>query len=105
MDQYEFNQQALLESWDTLSPEDRVAAFGQIPRAFADDFFLALNPRDQANLICLLPVGERRIWMRLLAPDDATDVIQECPEEERPELLSMLDESALREVLALMAYK
>src|SRR5437868_6355265 len=97
--------QALVETWDTLSPEERVEAFQQIPRALADDFFLALAPRDQAALIVSIPVGERRIWIRLLAPDDATDVIQECPEEERPALLGMLDESALREVLALMAYK
>ncbi len=95
----------LLETWDTLSEEERVDAFEQIPRAQADDFFLALNPRDQASLILSLPEGERRIWMRLLAPDDATDVIQEAPEEDRPGLLSLLDETNLREVLALMAYK
>jgi magnesium transporter len=95
----------LLETWDTLTEEDRVDAFQRIPRALADDFFLALNPRDQASLVLSLPVGERRIWVRLLAPDDATDVLQEAPEQERPGLLSLMDESALREVLALMAYK
>src|SRR5947209_989995 len=95
----------LLETWDSLSEEERFEAFEQIPRAQADDFFLALNPRDQASLILALPEGERRIWMRLLAPDDATDVIQEAPEEDRPGLLSLLDETNLREVLALMAYK
>jgi magnesium transporter len=70
-----------------------------------DDFFLELPPRDQAALILALPIGERRIWMRLLAPDDATDVIQEAPEEERASLVAMLDESARREVSALMAYQ
>jgi magnesium transporter len=96
---------ALLESWDSLSEDERVDAFQKIPRAQADDFFQALNPRDQSALVLALPVRERRIWMRLLAPDDATDVIQESPEEDRPGLLSLLDESGLREVLALMAYK
>lgn len=95
----------LLESWDSMSDEERVDAFDQIPRARADDFFLALNARDQAALVLALPEGERRIWMRLLAPDDATDTIQEAPDEERPGLLALLDETNLREVLALMAYK
>jgi magnesium transporter len=80
-------------------------AFDRIPRAEMDDFFLELPPRDQAALILALPLGERRIWMRLLAPDDATDVIQETPEEERPSLVAMLDETARREVSALMAYQ
>ena len=43
--------------------------------------------------------------MRLLPPDDATDLIQETPEEERPALLNLLDEYTRREVLALLAYK
>src|SRR5205085_1132287 len=44
------------------------------------------------------------IWMRLLPPDDATDVIQEAPEEQRPKLLALLDEYTLHEVVALLAY-
>src|SRR6185369_392429 len=96
---------ALLEAWPALTPEERLEAFERIPRAEADDFFLELQPRDQAALILALPIGERRMWMRLLAPDDATDVIQEAPEEERASLIAMLDESARREVSALMAYQ
>jgi magnesium transporter len=42
--------------------------------------------------------------MRLLPPDDAADVIQEAPEEERDGLLSLLDEPTRREVSALLAY-
>jgi len=95
----------LLEAWPALTPEERMEAFDRIPRAEIDDFFLELPPRDQAALILALPIGERRLWMRLLAPDDATDVIQEAPEEERASLIAMLDESARREVSALMAYQ
>jgi magnesium transporter len=95
----------LLEAWDSLSDEERVESFHHLPRAQADDFFFALAPRDESRLILSLPPGERRIWMRLLAPDDATDVIQETPEHDRPGLLSLLDETAIREVLALLAYK
>jgi magnesium transporter len=88
-----------------LTPEERLEAFERIPRAEIDDFFLELQPRDQAALILALPVRERRIWMRLLAPDDATDVIQEVPEEERASFMAMLDDTARREVTALMAYQ
>jgi magnesium transporter len=56
-------------------------------------------------LVLSLPEGQRRLWMRLLAPDDSADVIQEAPEEERAKLLGLLDDSARREVSALLAYK
>jgi magnesium transporter len=97
--------QELLENWDTLSEEQRVEAFRQLPPGQAEDFFLALDPRDQSALVLSLPSGERRIWMRLLAPDDATDLVQETSEDRRAVLLDLLDETALREVLALLAYK
>ncbi len=93
-----------VDTWDTLAPEERVKYFHGCPYSERDDFFLALSARDQAGLILALPEGERRIWMRLLPPDDATDLIQETPEEERAGLLALLDDSARREVVALLAY-
>ena len=51
-----------------------------------------------------LPGVERRSWMRLLAPDDAADVIQSAPNDERSPLLNLLDEPTRKEVTALMAY-
>lgn len=94
-----------LDNWNTLTPEEQVVAFKKIPHSEADDFFLALSARDQSALLLALPEGERRLWIRLLPPDDATDLIQETPEEERPALLALLDEFTRREVLALLAYK
>jgi magnesium transporter len=94
-----------LDNWSSLTPEEQVIAFQKLPYSEADDFFLTLSARDQAALILALPASERRLWMRLLPPDDATDLIQETPEEERPALLSLLDEYTRREVLALLAYK
>src|SRR5215813_9262241 len=96
--------QTSLETWHTLSPEDRVETFKHLPYVDKDDFFLALSARDQSELIRSLPQNERRIWMRLLPPDDATDVIQETPEEERGSLLALLDDYTRREVTALLAY-
>ena len=42
--------------------------------------------------------------MRLLAPDEALDVIQQAPGEEREGLLSLLDDKTRREVKGLMDY-
>jgi magnesium transporter len=96
--------QDLLERWAELSKAERIEVFRDIPRAQADDFFLELGSRDQLELLLNLPPPERRIWIRLLAPDDAVDVIQLAPDDHRIELLSYLDPVARREVNALLAY-
>jgi magnesium transporter len=95
---------ATLEQWRTLSAAARVQSFQRLPREVADDFFLALTAREQAELLLALPEGERRLWMRLLPPDDAADVIQASPERHRPYLLSVLDDTTRSEVTALLAY-
>jgi magnesium transporter len=87
-----------------LEPEERLSAFRRLPREEADEFFLSLSAREQAELILMLPERERRIWMRLLAPDDAADVIQRVPEEMRPDLVDLLDPTTRRDVRALLAY-
>jgi magnesium transporter len=94
-----------LDSWSSLTPEEQVVAFQKLSYSEAGDFFLTLSARDQATLLLALPASERRLWMRLLPPDDATDLIQEAPEDERPVFLNFLDEYTRREVLALLAYK
>ena len=94
----------LYEAWPTLSLEERVEGFEYLKRHDADDFFLQLSARDRAELLLALPFGERRLWMRLLAPDDAADVIQEAPLEERESLLSLLDDQTGREVKGLLDY-
>jgi magnesium transporter len=42
--------------------------------------------------------------MRLLTPEEALDVVQEAPEQERGGLLSLLDDKTRREVKGLMHY-
>jgi magnesium transporter len=44
------------------------------------------------------------VWMRLLAPDEALDVIQEAHDHERAGLLVLLDDKTRREVKGLMDY-
>jgi magnesium transporter len=97
--------QDLLDNWHALSRHERLESFHALPRDKIDDFFLELNSRDQLDLLREMPQGERRIWLRLLAPDDAADVIQLAPDEDRKWLLEQLDDSTRREVTALMAYQ
>jgi magnesium transporter len=95
----------LLEQWPGLSQPERLQEFHRLPRDMADDFFLELSSRGQYELVSEMPERERRIWVRLLPPDDAADLIQAAPEDEREALLNLLDPVAQREVSALLAYE
>ncbi|WP_437917430.1 hypothetical protein WME73_25100 [Sorangium sp. So ce302] len=91
------------EIWAVLSPEERADGVEHLERGEAHSFFLGLAEQEQAAVLLAMKAGERRLWMRLLAPDDAADVIQLVPQELRASLLEMLDEPTRREVAALMA--
>jgi magnesium transporter len=94
----------LRDVWMILTPDERFDGFRLLPRGDAEEFFLELGARDHAELILGLPPQERRVWMRLLAPDDAADVLQAAPAEQREHLLGLLDERTRKEVSALLAY-
>lgn len=94
----------LTESWNTLSIEDRRQQFSSLPRTDAEEFFLNLKPHDQAELIGTAISAEKRSWVRILAPDDVADLIQELGIEYREEILNYLDPQTRREVTALLAY-
>jgi MgtE intracellular N domain len=95
----------LWDRWPYLSHEQRLKQFRELHTGEKADFFLALNGHDQYNLLLGLPEDQRHVWMRLLAPDDAADVIQQASPEERENLLALLDEPTRKEVVALLAYK
>lgn len=92
------------ESWSDLSAEERLNAFLKLERAVAEDFFLTLKTREQAELLLSLPGFERRFWLRILPPDDLADLIQEFEPELRYALLAELDPRLGKEVAALLAY-
>lgn len=94
----------LREAWPVLFRDERVDGFRTLGRAEADDFFLSLSSAEQAELLLDLPGPERRSWIRMLAPDDAADVIQLAPSEQREGMLALLDDTTRREVTALLAY-
>ena len=104
MPETNFTSTELYDVWSFLSIDERVEGFELLRRDDADAFFLQLSARDRAHLVLALPPGERRLWIRLLAPDDAADLIQEAPAEEREALLSLLDNVTRREVKGLLDY-
>lgn len=104
MEKKNFTSSELYDAWPVLSLMERIEAFELLKRDAADDFFLQLSARDRAQLLRGLPGGERRLWMRMLAPDDAADLIQEASSDERENLLLLLDEPMRREVKGLLVY-
>lgn len=92
------------DEWAQLNTEKRKNKFNSLTRTDAEELFLNLNASDQYELIDDLSNLEIRSWLRLLAPDDAADLIQEVSSEKKDELLSLLDPQTKREVSALLAY-
>jgi magnesium transporter len=99
-----FTPTELYDVWPVLSTPERVEGFELLHRKDAEAFFLQLSDRDRTQLILALPPSERRLWVRLLAPDDVADLIQEAPADEREALLSLLDNVTSREVKGLLDY-
>lgn len=95
---------SLADVWPILTPEERMEGFNLLGRVDAEAFFLSIGTREQVQILEQLHPAERRSWMRLLAPDDAADVLQEAPEELRTELFGLLDSPSRLEISALMAY-
>src|SRR5271157_2627984 len=95
----------LLDEWPRLRKSARVAKFEGLPREYMDNFFLDLDAKSQSELVLALPEGERRLYVRLLAPDDAADLIQESPQREREYLLGLLDDMTRVDTKALLDYR
>jgi magnesium transporter len=104
MPEKNFTPAELYDAWPVLSLAERVEGFEFLQRDDADNFFLQLGTRARAELLMALPIGERRLWMRMLAPDDAADLIQEAPGDQRENLLSLLEDPMRREVKGLLDY-
>ncbi len=93
------------DHWSQFSFSQRQEHFAKLSRTEAEELFLNLNSSDQYELIKEVPTLEKRSWIRMLAPDDAADLIQEAAEtEQKEELLTLLDPQTKREVSALLAY-
>jgi magnesium transporter len=95
----------LLDQWPRLRKAERLEAFHKLPQEFMDNFFLELDARAQAKLVLALPEGERRMFVRLLAPDDAADLVQEAPPDQRNYLMGLMDDRTREEAAALLDYR
>lgn len=94
----------LQDAWALLSDSDRMEGFSLLSRGDAEEIFESLDASQQATLIANMPAGERKLWLRVLPPDDVADVIQSAGVEQRESLLGLLDPTTQREVTALLAY-
>ncbi len=95
----------LLGQWPHLRKSERVTKFDGLPREYMDHFFLDLDAKAQSDLLLALPEGRRRLYIRLLAPDDAADLIQESPLREREYLFGLLDDMTRADAKALFDYR
>jgi magnesium transporter len=96
----------LHKEWAEASAAQRMEAFRSLQLADAQEFFRQLSTRHQYEVLNQLARGEQTVWMRLLDPDDAADLLQESEEEEeRAHLLSLLDDSTRDDVRALLSYR
>ncbi len=94
----------LTDVWEDIPALEALNSFKEFHSAYAQEIFLKADSRDQATLLMALPTEERRLWLRLLDPDDAADVVQEVEQELRRELLDLLDHTNREQVSALLAY-
>lgn len=92
------------ESWSQLTLDQKKEKFSSLDRTDAEEVFLNLSPAEQFELLHDRTNLEVRSWLRLLAPDDAADLLQEIETDKREEFLSLLDPQTKREVSALLAY-
>jgi magnesium transporter len=94
----------LRDAWWALSLDERIEGFLLLPRGEAEDLFFSLAAAEQAAIVLGLPEDQRRSWIRLLAPDDAADLVQAAPPAAHDRLLGLLDDPTRHEVLGLLAY-
>ena len=95
----------LREAWPVLSQDEQVEAFSLLDHSTAQEFFLTLSGKERALMLLSIPESERKLWIRLLPPDDAADIIQNSPEEVQSNLKDLLDEQTYKEVNALLFYR
>ncbi|MEA9357497.1 magnesium transporter [Bacteriovorax sp. PP10] len=100
----DFSLENLLDNWQSLTHNQREQVFMMLGRIDQEELFINLSSDYQAEIFELIPHAERRSWIRLLAPDDIADLIQNLFDESQAEALRYLDYATLVEVKALLAY-
>lgn len=91
--------------WRLLDTEERVNALSVLLRQDADEIFINLPAAEQAAIVEALEPLQQKSYVRLLAPDDVADLIQELPRAHRQQVLALLDDRTRAEVIALLVYE
>jgi len=94
----------LKRHWHELAAEERKPFFFALTAEEGQAFFKDLSTAEQLELIGDLPVAERFTWLRSMRLNDAADLIQKFPEDERHAVMALFDERTRRELIGLMAY-
>ncbi|MDA0815173.1 MAG: magnesium transporter [Chloroflexi bacterium] len=97
--------EALLEWWQDLPESEQIDAFLGLSPQEAGILFLTVETSDRVFLLEPQTEQQKRVWLRLLEPDDAADVIQGFEEDEQGLLLALLDYHTRSQVQALLAYR
>lgn len=100
----DYSLENMLDHWQILRHDQRQDVFAMLGREDKEDLFINLSYDYQAELFTEIPHAERRSLIRLLAPDDIADLIQNLDHETQSIALGYLDYTTLVEVKALMAY-
>jgi magnesium transporter len=94
----------LLAHWQTLTHEEREKIFSMLGRLDQEELFINLSSDYQVEIFSDISPAEKKSWIRLLAPDDIADLLQNLDEEAQKENMRHLDYPTMIEVKALMAY-
>lgn len=100
----DYSLENMLDHWQILRHDQRHDVFAMLGREDKEDLFTNLSCDYQAELFTEIPHAERRSLIRLLAPDDIADLVQNLDDETQSIALGYLDYTTLVEVKALMAY-
>lgn len=91
--------------WRLLDTEERVNALEVLSRQDADAVFVSLPTPEQVAIVMALAPMQQKSYVRLLAPDDIADLIQEMPRTWHEATLALLDARTRAEVIALLTYE
>ncbi|MBS2039399.1 magnesium transporter [bacterium] len=97
-------REQMRDLWSGLDSSQRQQLFAELETADAEELFVELSASDQLEMLDAISLPARRGWLRLLAPDDAADLIQSASPEQGLTLLELLDSPVRGEVQALLAY-
>lgn len=97
-------REQIRDIWAGLETPDRRQMFSELDTGDAEELFLELSAADQLELLQTMPATAHRSWLRMLAPDDAADLIQCAGAEQRQVYLDLLDTPTRYEVEGLLAY-